>query len=218
MDKKTRLLCPSMMCADFGCLAGETQELDHAGADIFHLDVMDGSFVRNYALGLEDVKCVRRSTKKPIDAHLMVTNPGDVADLFLDAGVNILYVHLETDPHIARTLAHIREKGGRAGLALNPGTALEAAACVLPLVDYLLLMTVNPGFAGQRYLPFVEEKLEKAIQWKAQYGYRLAVDGAVSPQMIARYAQKGVDAFVLGTSALFGKGDYSKTIAALRAI
>lgn len=213
-----KLLCPSMMCADFDCLARETETLDKAGADIFHLDVMDGSFVHNYALGLGDIRCVRRHTEKPVDVHLMVENPGQVVDIFLDAGADILYVHLEKDPHIARTLAAIRDRGRKAGLAINPGTPLEAARCVLPLVDYLLVMTVNPGFAGQKYLPFVDGKVQKAAALKAEYGYRLAVDGAVGPGVIHRLAPWGVDAFVLGTSALFGKGDYKTTMNALRAL
>lgn len=215
---RKKLLCPSMMCANFDCLAQETQDLDQAGADIFHLDVMDGNFVHNYALGLGDIQCIRRHTKKPLDVHLMVENPGAVTDLFLDAGADILYVHLEQDPHIARTLGTIRARGRKAGLALNPGTPLETAECVLPLVDYLLIMTVNPGFAGQDYLPFVDQKIRKAAVWKATYGYQLAVDGAISPAAIQRLAPLGVDAFVLGTSALFGKGRYQTTMDALRAL
>lgn len=137
---------------------------------------MDGSFIHNYALGLGDVQCIRRHTQKPLDVHLMVEDPGQVVDIFLNAGVDILYVHLEKDPHITRTLGAIWERGGKAGLALNPGTPLEAAECILPLVDYLLIMTVNPGFAGQKYLPFVDRKIRKAAALKEEYGYQLAVD------------------------------------------
>lgn len=125
---------------------------------------------------------------------------------------------MEKDPHIARTLGAIRERGGKAGLTLNPGTPLEAAECILPLVDYLLIMTVNPGFAGQKYLPFVDRKIRKAAALKAEYGYQLAVDGAISPAVIRQLAPLRVDAFVLGTSAPFGKGNYQTTMNALRAL
>ena len=213
-----RLLCPSMMCAGFDCLAQETETLDRAGADIFHLDVMDGHFVRNFGLGLEDIQCVRRHTSKPIDAHLMVSNPGEVADLFLDLGVDILYIHWEAEADTARTLSHIRERGGESGLVLNPGTSLEAVEGLLPWTDYLLLMAVTPGFSGQKYQPAVEEKIQKAAVWKERYHYCLAVDGAISPSVIQRLAPLGVDGFILGTSALFGKGDYQTTMRALRAL
>ena len=213
-----RLLCPSMMCAGFDCLAQETETLDRAGADIFHLDVMDGHFVRNFGLGLEDIQCVRRHTSKPIDAHLMVSNPGEVADLFLDLGVDILYIHWEAEADTARTLSHIRERGGKSGLVLNPGTSLEAVEGLLPWTDYLLLMTVTPGFSGQKYQPAVEEKIQKAAVWKERYHYCLAVDGAISPSVMQRLAPLGVDGFILGTSALFGKGDYQTTMRALRAL
>lgn len=197
-----RLLCPSMMCAGFDCLAQETETLDRAGADIFHLDVMDGHFVHNFGLGLEDIQCVRRHTSKPIDAHLMVSNPGEVADLFLDLGVDILYIHWEAEADTARTLSHIRERGGKSGLVLNPGTSLEAVEGLLPWTDYLLLMTVTPGFSGQKYQPAVEEKIQKAAIWKERYHYCLAVDGAISPSVIQRLAPLGVDGFKVDFSQI----------------
>lgn len=210
-----RLLCPSMMCANLDNLAEETKKLDAAGADIFHLDIMDGRFVPNFALGLGDVQAVRRNTRKPIDVHLMVDNPAEIAGIFLDAGADIVYVHLEADRQIARTLGMIRSHGKKAGIALNPGTPLSAADSVLPLTDCILLMTVNPGFAGQQYLDFVDRKVEEAAQLKKRYGFMLTVDGAISPERVGTLSAVGVDGFVLGTSALFGKGDYQTQLCML---
>lgn len=212
-----RLLCPSMMCADYDNLAEDVKVLDQGGADIFHVDIMDGAFVPNFAMGMEDFKCIRRNTKKPVDVHLMVNAPQSVAPLFAKAGADIVYVHVETDPMIGRTLDAIREAGAHPGIAVNPGTAAESLTSLLPIVDYVMVMTVNPGFAGQKYLPYVDEKIEKLIAWKEKWDYKIVTDGAMSPQQIRRLSVMGVDGFVLGTSALFGKGvSYGEILEDLR--
>ena len=213
-----RLLCPSMMCADFDNLAAVTEELDKAGADIFHMDIMDGSFVNNIALGLGDFQTVRKHTGKPVDVHLMVMNPVPMVELFAKEGADIIYVHYETDPHIAKTLAHIRELGRQSGLVINPGTGYETIECILPLVDWLLVMTVNPGFAGQKYCEYVDRKILKCVEGKKEYGYKICVDGAIRAEKVKELSAIGVDAFVLGTSALFSKGDYKTTFDKLRVI
>lgn len=200
-----KYLCPSIMCANFDSLAAEVRELSEAGADIFHVDIMDGSFVPNYAMGLEDLKCVRRNTSRPIDAHLMVENPAAVVELIAAAGADIIYVHAEADRHLAKTLGRIRQLGKKPGLAVNPGTSLEMIRPVLSLCDYILVMTVNPGFAGQKYLPFVNDKIEALTALKADFTYKILIDGACSPAVIQDMSERGVDGFVLGTSALFGQ-------------
>ncbi len=213
------LLCPSMMCANYDNLKSEIIALSEAGSDIFHVDIMDGSFVPNYAMGLEDIKCIKRNTDKPVDVHLMVNNPSEVLDIFIDAGADIVYVHPETDVHIAKTLLAIREKGKKSGIAINPGTSISTVECILPLCDYILVMTVNPGFAGQKYLDFVDEKIEKLVELKYKYSYKIMIDGACSPQVISEKSKKGVEGFVLGTSALFNKGrDYKDLMHELRAL
>lgn len=153
------LLCPSMMCADYNSLQTEVRRLNETEADIFHVDVMDGSFVPNYAMGLEDLKCIRKNTGKKVDVHLMVDHPETAVEVFGNAGADIIYVHPETDRHIARTLTRIRNMGIAPGIAINPGTSIESVIELLPLVDYILVMTVNPGFAGQKYLDFVNGKI-----------------------------------------------------------
>jgi len=212
------LLCPSMMCADYGNLRSEVQELDAAGADMFHCDVMDGSFVPNIAMGLMDIKAVRGATEKPIDCHLMIEHPARSIGLFLDAGVDLIYIHPESESYCVKTLTAIRNGGAKAGIAINPDTSISSIEELLNVVDYVMVMTVNPGFAGQAFIEFTKDKIARLAALKQRYGFTLTVDGACSPERIAELSGLGADGFILGTSALFGKGDYAQSIKALRAL
>lgn len=216
---KEKLLCPSMMCANFGNLEEELRSLEAAGADIFHLDVMDGRFVPNFGMGLQDIEYFTSHASIPCDVHLMVQDAAPYIRKFADLGVKIIYVHSESDPHITRTLQSIRDAGAKAGLAVNPGTPFAAVEGYLSLVDYVLVMSVNPGFAGQKYLDFVTGKFQQFCDAKAQYGYKVMIDGACSPEKIRTLSAIGVDGFILGTSALFGKGrSYGEIMPELRAL
>lgn len=210
------LLCPSMMCADLGNLAGEVAALEAAGADIFHLDIMDGRYVPNFALGLSDVKAIAGMAHIPCDVHLMIEDPGNYVESFIEAGASIVYIHPESDRHPARTLQRIAALGAHPGLAIDTGTSLESVSELLPLVDHVLAMTVNPGFAGQPYCSFVDGKLECLAACKEEHPFSLLIDGACSPERIEKLSSQGVDGFVLGTSAFFGKGDYAAIFKSLR--
>ena len=214
---KDMLLCPSMMCANYDNLAEDVRILDNAGTDIFHCDIMDGHFVPNMALGLHDIECIRRNTKKPIDAHLMIENPANKVEWFINAGCDIIYIHPESERYVVRTLAKIQNAGCKAGLAINPDTSIETVREMLHVCDYVMAMTVNPGFAGQKYIEFVTEKVAALAKMKNEFGFKLMIDGACSPEKIQELYQKGADGFVLGTSALFGKGKpYSGLLEELR--
>ncbi|MFZ2537341.1 MAG: ribulose-phosphate 3-epimerase, partial [Oscillospiraceae bacterium] len=207
----------SMMCADFSNLQKDTQALDKAGTDVFHIDFMDGSFVPNFGMGLQDFELVRSSTKKLVDVHLMIQNPGKYVEMFADLGADIIYIHPEADQQVARTLDMIRNKGKQAGIAINPGTSVEAIQGLLPLVDYIMVMTVNPGFAGQKYLDYVNPKIKKLVELGKIFDFKVMVDGAISPEKVDLLSNMGVTGFVLGTSALFGKEiSYEKTFEKLR--
>ncbi|MCI9018075.1 MAG: ribulose-phosphate 3-epimerase [Lachnospiraceae bacterium] len=212
-----KLLCPSMMCADYGRLAEEVKALDRAGSDIFHCDIMDGTFVPNITMGLMDVRTIRSHTDKKVDVHLMIENPGEKVDWFLDAGADIIYIHPESERYVVKTLAHIKERGGEAGIAVNPDTGVSGIMELLNLCDYVMIMTVNPGFSGQKFIEFTKKKLEELAGLKAEYGFRLMIDGACSPEIIKETGALGVEGFVLGTSALFGKEQtYAEIIPELR--
>ncbi len=214
---KKRLICPSMMCADFSVLKKEVTELEEAGADIFHIDIMDGTFVPNFGMGLQDLELIRKVSKIPVDVHLMIMEPLRYVKMFADMNTDIIYVHPEADLQPARTLDVIKSCGKKAGIAVNPGTSLESVRELLPLIDYLLIMTVNPGFAGQKYLEYVNGKIEKAVELSREFSFEIVADGAISPEKIKELGEKGVAGFVLGTSALFGKpGTYKEIIAQLR--
>jgi len=220
MNADTKLLLPSMMCADFGHLSDEVNDLQLAGADGFHLDLMDGTFVPNYGMGLQDMAWICAHATVPCDVHMMVEQPGRYVQMFAELGARVIYVHPEADPHVARTLAAIHDAGAKAGIALNPGTSFAAVEPVLPLCDYVLAMTVNPGFAGQKWLDLVNPKLEQLVAASHQGAnhYEVIVDGNCSPERIAQASKLGVKGFVLGTAGLFGHGPYDRSMEALRAL
>ena len=220
MNAHDKLLLPSMMCADFGHLADDVEALEAAGADGFPLDLMDGTYVPNYGMGLQDIEWICRHAGVPSDVHMMVENPGRYVDKFVKLGVQVIYVHPEADPHVARTLAAIRALGAHPGIAINPGTSFAAVEPVLSLVDYVLVMTVNPGFAGQSWLDFVNPKIEQlvAASHEGANDYEVLVDGNCSPKRIEEASAMGVRGFVLGTAGLFGHGEYKATMDALRAL
>lgn len=213
----TLLLSPSMMCADFTSLGSEMKNLNAAGVDMYHMDVMDGQYVPNFALGPEDFKTIKSLTDKPLDAHLMIKNPRRYVKFFADLGANLIHFCPDAEEQPARTIDDIHALGVKAGIAVNTGTSFETIKELLPKVDYVLVMTVHPGFAGQPFQDFVLPKLEKFAQEKEKYHYILGIDGAVSRERIKKLHKIGVDNFILGTSALFGKDqDYQEIISDIR--
>lgn len=207
---KKRLLCPSMMCAELDSIERVTTELDEAGFEMFHCDIMDGNFVPNMALSPYDVAAIRRHTKKPIDLHLMVKNPELIADIFIKIGVDIIYFHAETTLDPEGLIEKLRRNGVIPGLAISPSTEISSIKDLISKVDYVLLMTVQQGFAGQKFIDEMTNKIPELLNIKKEKELVILVDGAISPIKISELSKIGVDGFVLGTSALFGKGDYKK--------
>jgi len=200
-------ICPSLMCADFTKLKEEITELEKAGADMFHIDIMDGKFVPNFALGLEDVKAIGRLATIPFDVHLMVEEPEIYIDKFSMYGCEIIFVHLEACKHISRTLLKINKRKIKVGLALNPGTPISLTEEVLGNVDYILIMAVNPGFAGQSFIESTVDKVRrlKDLVDKKGYDIKIAVDGCINEENVKKLSAAGAEYFIAGTAGLFNK-------------
>ncbi len=211
------LVAPSILSADFGRLADEIRAVEAAGADWIHVDVMDGRFVPNITIGPLVVEAVRKVTKLPIDVHLMIVEPERYVDAFAKAGADVISVHAEVSPHLHRTLQAIDAAGAKPAVALNPSTGLEAVEYVLGDCAMVLVMTVNPGFGGQKY---VEACTEKGRRLRAMADARglaldIEVDGGVKPDTVAVPASAGANVFVAGT-AVFGAKDYAAAIRGIR--
>ncbi len=201
----TKILSPSMMCADYGCLREEVKKLEEARAARFHIDIMDGSYVPNFGMGLQDTEFICKTAAIPVEVHLMIQNPLQYIDKFVSLGADIIYIHPEADIHPVRTLLEIKKLGAVPGIAVNPGTSMEYIKEMLYYVKSILVMTVNPGFAGQKFLEPVLTKVDCLAKLKKDMDLEIMIDGACSPEMIKYLSEKGADGFVLGTSALFGK-------------
>jgi ribulose-phosphate 3-epimerase len=199
------LIGPSLMCADLGNLRKSVQSLEAGGVDFYHLDIMDGKFVPNFTFGPDLIKAVRPLTKKPFDVHLMVEEPDQFIDLFGDAGANMISVHIEATKHLQKTLQHIRDRGMKAGLAINPSTPLTELDYVLDVTDYVCLMTVNPGFAGQSFIPSMLVKISdlKRMINASGFDIPIEVDGNISYEIIPKVMERGASMLVCGTSSLF---------------
>lgn len=212
-------LTASMMCANFGNLEQEVRDLEQGGIDSFHIDIMDGRYVPNYAMSLNDMKYIAGATQKPLDVHLMIEHPSTHINIFLQnlRKGDTVYIHPEAEYHPSTTLSKIIEAGMIPGIAINPGTSIETVMEMLQIVDKVLVMSVNPGNAGQMYLPYVGNKIDRLLDIREKMNFELYWDGACSADKIQQFAPKGVKGFVLGTTLLFGKQKaYGETLKDIR--
>ena len=210
------ILAPSILSADFGRLADEVRLAEKGGAGAVHVDVMDGHFVPNLTVGPAVVKAVRKATSLPIDVHLMIENADRYVDAFADAGASWISLHVEALPHLQRTVAHLRSRGVEAGVAVNPGTSLAVLDEILPELDYVLVMSVNPGFGGQSFIPSSIDKVRRLRAQLARQGLRarIEVDGGVDAGNAKALTEAGAEILVAGT-AVFGGGDPERAARAL---
>ena len=210
-------IAPSILSADFTRLGQQIEIVEGAGASLLHVDVMDGRFVPNITVGLPVVKAISRATQLPIDAHLMIVEPGRYAEQFVKAGAQMVSIHIEADPHAHRTLSAIREAGAQAGVAINPATPLSALDEALKFADYVLLMSVNPGFGGQAFIPESLDKVRRLRKMIDERGLkvRIEIDGGIDAENIAEVASAGAEIIVSG-SAIFGAPDPAVALRKLR--
>jgi ribulose-phosphate 3-epimerase len=201
-------LAPSILAADFAHLADQVRDAAAGGGTVVHVDIMDGHFVPNLTMGPPLVKSLRRATELPLDCHLMIENPDSFIPEFAAAGANWMSVHQEACAHLNRTLHLIKDHGCRAGVVINPATPVETLSEVLDLADYILVMSVNPGFGGQEFIPAAVHKIRRLADLRAQrsLGYGIEVDGGIDLNTVAEVVRAGAEILVAG-NAIFGKGD-----------
>lgn len=214
-----KYIAPSILSADFARLGEEVKAVEAAGADWIHADVMDGHFVPNITFGPLIVEAVRRETTLPIDVHLMIENPENYIPAFAKAGATYISIQIESCVHLNRSIQLIRECGAKPGVVLNPSTPLQSVDWILEYVDYVLVMSVNPGFGGQAFIPNSLDKIKELRRTirSRKLGTLIEIDGGVNENTISAIAEAGVDIFVAG-SAIFGSRDYKETIASLKKI
>lgn len=209
-----KLLAPSLLSADFLHLEDQIRLTEEAGADILHLDIMDGHYVPNLTFGPPLIEKIRQLTDLPLDVHLMITNPEETIDMYIDAGADWISVHPETVRHLHRLISHIKDQKVKAGAALNPATPVSCLQDILPVLDYVLLMSVNPGFGGQHFIPDVLKKVDAFLRLREQQAcpqVKLEMDGGINRANIAEISKAGVEIFVAG-SAIYHSENITETI------
>ena len=210
-------IAPSILSADFWRLGEQIRKVEEAGADLLHIDVMDGHFVPNISVGTPVVKSIKGKTRLPLDVHIMVADPERYAPIFVDAGADILTFHVEATPHPNRVIQTIKAKGAKAGVVLNPTTPLSTLEYILHDVDMVLLMSVNPGFGGQKFLPFVLKKIEELRNWVEREGLKvdIEVDGGIGPTNVKDVVKAGANVIVAGSS-IFAADDAAERVRLLK--